>query len=140
MLLNKIAIKKAVSYTSAAASNVNGDVIDTANAESALFVVRFGTAAANNTVKVQQGALADGSDMADLEGSQVSVGASDEIVAVEIVKPRERYLRVVVLRGTSSTIEAGFALVGGLRLMPADNAEAGTIASEKLISPPEGTA
>lgn len=140
MLLNKIQIKKAVAYTSAAASNVNGDVIDTANSESALFLVRFGTAAADNTIKVQQGALSDGSDMADLEGSSVAVGSSDEIVAVEIVKPRERYLRVVVLRGTSSTIEAGFVLLGGQRVQPADNADAGTIASEKLISPPEGTA
>lgn len=140
MLLNEIQIKKAVAYTSAAASNVNGDVIDTASSESALFVVRFGTAASNNTIKVQQGTLADGSDMADLEGSSVSVGSSDEIVCVEIVKPRERYLRVVVLRGTSSTIEAGFALLGGERVQPAINNVSGTIASEKLISPPEGTA
>jgi hypothetical protein len=140
MILNEIQVKKAVSYTSAAASNVNGDVIDSASAESVAFVVRFGTAAADNTIKVQQGTLANGSDMADLEGSSVAVGASDEIVACEIVKPRERYLRVVVLRGTSSTIETGFALIGGLRVQPADNADAGTIASEKLISPPEGTA
>jgi hypothetical protein len=140
MLLNKVQIKKAVAYTAAGTTSINGDVIDSANAESVLFIVRLGTAAAGNSIKVQQGALADGSDMADLEGSLVAVGSSDEIVCAEIVKPRERYLRAVVVRGTSSTIEAGFALLGGLRVEPADNADAGTIASEKLISPPEGTA
>ncbi len=76
----------------------------------------------------------------DLLGTLVAPGASDEIQWVEIRNPRERYVRLVALRGTSTTIDWAIALPYGPRKLPVDNNIAGTIAGEVHSAPAEGTA
>jgi hypothetical protein len=138
-LSNMIAIRLGAATTGAGTTEVDGATIDMQGFEGVLFLAKFGTGAANNTLQAQQGKLADASDMADLAGSSVTVGSSDELVWLDVYRPTERYVRCQVEPGTSSTVDAVFALLYGPRTLPVDNATAGTIAGELLISPAEGS-
>ena len=103
----------------------------------------FGTAAANNTLKVQQSNDSGGSpdDFTDLAGSAVGVGASDEDVYADVKNPQKRYVRAVLSRGTSTTSGDIWAVVYGLRSSAAAiNTISGTQAGEQSNSPAEGTA
>ena len=134
-------IIKVQDHTTAATSAVTSDIVDTAGYERCTFITSFGTAASGNTLKIQQDTDSAGGTMADLEGTSVSSGSSDEDIVITIVKPRERYLRAVAARGTSSTLESIWAILSGpVREMPVDNTTTGTITGELHVSPAEGTA
>lgn len=134
-------IIKVKDHSTAATSAVTSDIVDTAGYERVTFLTSFGTAAADNTVKIQQDTDSAGGTMADLEGTSVVSGTSDEDVVVTIVKPRERYVRLVAARGTSSTLESVWAILSGpVRELPVDNTTSGTITGELHVSPAEGTA
>jgi hypothetical protein len=138
-LSNYVLIKSALATTTAGTSEIDGATIDMQGYEGVLFVAKFGTAAANNTLQAQQGADSGLSDAADLAGTSVTVGASDELVWLDLYRPEKRYVRVQAERGTSTTLDWGIALLYGPRTVPADNAVAGTIAGELTASPDEGT-
>lgn len=128
----------------AATTAVTSSAIDmTANGgwDGCLIVARYGTAAANNVIKLQQ-CDTTGGTYADLEGSEVNAGASDEIQWIDVIRPRESFLKCVASRGTSSTLDLVVAIQYKGRTMPqtALNQLAGTIAGHQLYSPPEGTA
>jgi hypothetical protein len=106
--------------------------------EGVIFLTSFGTAAADNTAEVAQST--DDSSFADLLASQVTSGTSDEDVWIDVFRPQERYLRLQVARGTSSTLESIWAIQYGAREIPVDNTTSGTIAGEAHNSPIEGTA
>jgi len=140
-LSSEALITSALATTTGGTSTVTSSAIDMAGYEGALCIVKFGTAAAGNTLKAQASsddAVAD--DYTDLEGTSVGVGASDEIVWLDIKAPRKRYLKFLALRGTSTTLDAGFVLRYGARQLPVDNTTAGTIHGEAHLSPAEGTA
>lgn len=134
-------VRQGAATTIAGTSAVNGAIFDMSRYEGIVFIAKFGTAATDNTIKAQQGADSGLSDAADLAGSSVAVGASDEIVCLEIHKPIERYVRMVAVRGTSTTLDWAVAIPYDHRgKSPVSNSVAGTIASEIHVSPAEGTA
>lgn len=140
-LSDRVETRAAVATTIAGTSTITGSIVDMQGYEGVKFAVQFGTAAADNTIKVQQGDAANMSDAADLEGSEVTLGgASDELVQSDLLHPIKRYVRMLVLRGTSSTIDAGWSDQYGPRKQPVDNNVVGTIATGTLSSPAEGTA
>lgn len=139
-LSNAVKINAGIANTSSGTSSINGATIDMANYEGVLFVIKFGTAAADNTIKAQQDTASGMGTAADLAGTSVGVGSSDEIVWLDLYRPQERYVRMVAARGTATTIEWGMAIQYGPRVQPVDNAVAGTIYGELHISPSEGTA
>lgn len=140
-LSSAIKILNPLATTSAGTSTLTSDAIDTAGYEGILAIAKFGTAAAGNTLKAQQSSDDAASDAyTDLEGTSVGVGSSDEIVWLEIHQPRERYLKVLALRGTSTTLDSLIVLGYGPRDLPVDNTVAGTIHGESHTSPAEGTA
>jgi hypothetical protein len=137
-------VRKALAYASGTADR-NGIVIDTAGAEEVTFIVTFATIAAGavTSVKVQQGAASNMSDAADLEGTGISVAADDDdqVFMIDIVKPLERYLRVVIDKDASNaTAESAVAVLSGRRKKPCDNNITDETTSEIHISPAEGTA
>lgn len=133
-------ITKVKDAASAATTDVTSDIIDMAGFDGVIFLTSFGTAAADNTMHAEQGAAAAMGDAADLEGSEVDVASSDEDLFIDILRPRERYVRVVVTRATSTTVGDIWAIQyrakDGLSV---DNETAGTIAGKKLVYPAEGT-
>lgn len=136
-----IKILNPLATAGAGTSTLTSDAIDTAGYEGIFVLAKFGTAAADNTLKAQQSSDdGDADAYADLAGTQVGVGASDELVWLRIHRPRERYVKILALRGTSTTLDALFVFAYGARSQPVDNTVAGTIHGESHVSPAEGTA
>lgn len=128
-------------HTTAATSAVTSDAVDTQGYGGAFFRTSFGTAASGNTVKVQQSdddGVADA--YSDLTGTSVTSGTSDEDVWVDVKRPAKRYLKLVVARGTSSTLESIWVDLYNPTNVPVDNTTSGTITGEAFVQPAEGTA
>jgi hypothetical protein len=122
----------------AATTAVVSTAIDMANFEGVMFFGNVATGAANNIVKAQQGLLADGSDAADLTGTANAITANNNQFLVDIYRPRERYVRVSLARGTSTASGEIYALQYGPRVQP--TTQASTVKLESFVSPAEGTA
>lgn len=120
-------------------------VIDMQNFGSVTFIAAFGviTATAATSIKVQQGAIANMSDAADLLGTSVSVAADDDnqIVAVEVVEPLERYVRLQIIRSTANAVIDGvIAIQCNPKLAPTTHDSTTVVGTELHASPAEGTA
>lgn len=139
-LSNMTRFLEGIVTTVAGTSTINGTEVDMANFEGVLFVIKFGTAAADNTIKAQQDDVTGMAGAADLEGTLVAVGASDEQVWLDIYRPLKQFVRMVALRGTSTTIDWGIAIRYGGKKGPQVNNVAGSIVGELHVSPAEGTA
>ncbi len=113
--------------------------------EGVQFVALFGalTAGQVTSLKVQQGNLADGSDMADLAGNAHAALAdtdANKCLVTDVFRPQKRYVRAVVTRGTANAaIDGVIALQYGSRVKPTTN-DSTVKATKLLISPDEGVA
>ena len=127
--------------TIAGTSTIDSTPVDMAGFSGVLFIVRLGTAAANNTIRVQQDTAVAMGAAADLAGSLVASGANN-IVAVEVVQPGgptgEQFVRCRVTRGTSTTIDSITAIRFGARSRPVTMPA--TVSFETWIGTIEGTA
>ncbi|HYV18614.1 MAG TPA: hypothetical protein VFC25_06265 [Verrucomicrobiae bacterium] len=100
-------LQSAVTPTAGAAgaTNINGSIIDMAGFDACLIAVHFGAivAGALTSIKAQQGDDSGLSDAADVAGSSVTVADTDDDKVFYIdVRPRKRYLRLVVSRATQN--------------------------------------
>lgn len=141
LLSENCKLVKLADHSTAATSTVTSAALDTQGYGGAWIFSSFGTAAADNTVKVQQ-SDDDGSTDAysDLLGTSVASGTSDEDVWVDVKRPAKRYLKLVAARGTSSTLESIWAILYNPTNVPVDNTTSGTIIGEAFVQPAEGTA
>jgi len=130
-------ITKVADAAAADTTAVTGASVDMDGWDGVLFLTSLGTAAANNAMHAEQSA--DDSAFADLEGSEVDVGASDEDQFIDIQRPSDRYVRPVVLRGTSSACGDVWAIQYRGSQVPQSNVTSGTINGKQLVSPAEGT-
>lgn len=132
---------KVKDHSAASTAAVTSSIVDVAGYKGVVFFTSFGTADATNTIKVQQNTANETTGMADLAGSSVSSGTTDEDVIIQIHQPEERYLQVVAARGASSTLESIWAcLYGGVAVGASGNTLAGTQIAEAYSTPAEGTA
>jgi len=138
-------ISSAITPTAGVAgvTDINGTVIDMAGFEGVLMVVRFGaiTAGAVTSIKAQQGQQSDGSDAADLLGTGQTIADTDDdkTFYIDLQRPNERYVRLVVDRGTQNAVvaEAHYMQYGAT----AKKVTHGTnVAGEMHSSPLEGAA
>ena len=143
-LLREGKVTRIINATAAGTTDINSTVIDMQGYEGVELVVMFGTisAGAVTSVKAQQGTLSDGSDMVDLEDTSVSIADSDDngVVLLDIYQPKERYVMLVVNRGTAdAVIDGAIAIQYDAKEVPVtqDTTVAG---SEFHLSPDEGTA
>lgn len=130
----------------AGTTDINGTTLDMANYEGVLMVCRFGviTGSAVTSVKAQQGAESDLSDAADLAGTGITVADDDDnqIFIIDLYRPTERYVRLVVDRGTQNAVvaEAHYVQYGPPKKMPVENNVTDAVTYELHVSPAEGTA
>lgn len=111
-------------------------IIDTADCDGVLFTVRLGSPAANNVVRAQQNTLNQSGGMADLLGSGTASGANNVIV-IDVAFPQKRYVRLGIVRGTTTTVDAMSAVKYNVSKMPAVQVT-GTI-GKQLVAAAEGT-
>ena len=140
MLSENVKIVLAKAAQTAGTTEVLSDIIDMAGFEGVVFRTRFGTANADNYIKVKQDDDPAGGTMADLLGTKVTSGASDEGCAIDINRPQKRYLRLSATRTVSSTLGEIWADLYGPVKAPVVSALTGTLAIEAHVSPAEGTA
>lgn len=140
-LSNAVKITKVEDPTADGTAAIDSAGVDMSGYEGVLFVTSFGTAASDNTVNAAQSSDDGSTDAyADLEGTSVASGTSDEDVWVDVFRPRLRYVRLEVARGTTTTMGDIWAIQYGPRTLPVDNTTSGTIVGEAHVSPAEGTA
>ncbi len=118
-------------------STITGTALDMQGYTGALFIVRLGSPATNNNLRVSQCDTTGGS-YADLLGTLVGNHATNNPLIVDVYRPKEQFLKYVVTRGTTSTIDIVTIIQYGARNKPATQ-PSGTDA-EKFINVAEGTA
>jgi cytochrome c oxidase assembly protein Cox11 len=130
----------------AGTSAQTSSAIDTAGFEGVKIYSAFGTitSGAVTTVKVQQSSDDGSADAyADLLGTSVTVADDDnnQVVVHDIYRPRERYLKVVIGRGTQNAVIDGVvAVLYGPKESPTTDDTTTVVARETHVSPAEGTA
>jgi hypothetical protein len=146
-LSKNVLVSTAVTPTAGAAgtTDINGTTLDMSGFEGVLVLVRMGTitATAVTSIKMQQGAESDLSDAADLAGTGVTIAADDDdqIFMIDLYRPTDRYVRVVVDRGTANAVVASAEYIQyGPREKPTDNNVTDASTYELHVSPAEGTA
>ena len=137
LLTENTKITKVADAATAATSDVTSASVDMQGWDGVVFLTSYGTAAADNAIHAEQSS--DDSSFADLEGSEVDVGASDEDQFVDLHTPAERYVRCIGERGTSSALGDIWAIQYRGRDLPQSNVTSGTLNGKQLVRPAEGT-
>jgi len=140
-----VKITRVGNAVAAGTTDINSSVVDMSGYEGVLFMVLFGTITdtAVTSTKAQQGAQADLSDAADLAGTGVTVEdtADNQVAWLDIYRPRERYVRCVVDRGTANAVVDGIiAIQYGPMGKPTSHDSSTVLGGEVHASPDEGTA
>ena len=120
---------------------VNGATVDMSGYDEIMILVPFGTivSGAVTSIKWQEGSTT--SPTTDVLGTNMTVldTEDDTTKCLRIIKPRNRYGRVVVTRGTqNATVGAIFYLLQGGSTQPATDDT--TVTQETHVSPAAGTA
>jgi hypothetical protein len=138
-LSKSVKVTKVLDYASAGTGTSNGTELDMQGFEGVMFVGgAIGTANAGNYYKLQQDTATGMGSAADLEGTKVTPGDNGDGINIDLYRPQERFVRIVRVRGASSTAESVIAIQYGARKPPVDDAS--TIDGELHVSPDEGTA
>ena len=138
-LSKNVKITPVLAYAAAGTGTNNGTEIDMQDFEGVMFVGgAIGTANAGNYYKVQQDTATGMASAADLEGTKVTPGDNGDDICLDIYRPQERFVRIVRVRGASSTAGAVLAIQYGPKKAPTSHAS--TVDSETHVSPDEGTA
>jgi hypothetical protein len=126
-----------VAPTATGTTTITGSAIDMAGYDGALLIVRLGSPATNNNIRWSQCDTSGGS-YADLEGTLVGNHATDNPLMVDLKQPREQFLKYVVTRGTTTTIDAVTVIQYRGASFPVTQPSGTQL--EKYTSPAEGTA
>jgi hypothetical protein len=139
---SKIVIASTTTLGAAGATAITSSAVDTAGFDGCLFIVPFGAivSGAVTSIKVQQCDTTGGS-YADLEGSSQTVADTDDDKAfyVDIFRPREQFLKLVVSRATQNATVGGIiAVLYSARNRPTTHGT--NVSGETFNWPAEGTA
>lgn len=95
-----------------------GEIVDTQGYGAACFVYKLGavTDGAAVTLKIYQGTDATVSDVAEMSGASAAIATassdSDQYLIVDVIKPRERYLRPTIVTATQDVeIDSAFCIL-----------------------------
>ena len=118
-------------------STITGTALDMSGYDGALFIVRLGTPAANNNIRVSQCDTVGGS-YAENIGTLVGNHATDTPLILDVRRPAEQFLKYIVTRGTTTTIDIVTIIQYRSRVRPVTQLAGTQI--ERHSSPIEGTA
>lgn len=137
-LSTSVKITPVLAYASAGTGTQNGTEIDMQGFEGVMFVGGgFGTADSDNYYHLEQDTATGMGSAADLEGTKLVPGDNDDDICIDIYRPQEQFVRIVRIRGSSSTADPVYAIQYGPRKQPTSHAS--TVDSEIHASPDEGT-
>jgi hypothetical protein len=120
-----------------------GEIIDTAGYGGACFIYKLGTVVdgAAVTLKVYQGSNATVTDVAELDGASAAIATastdSEQRLIVDVIKPRERYLRPTIVTATENVeIDDAICILYNPDVIPVTQ-PATVDASALVVSPAE---
>lgn len=128
----------------AGAADVTSDEVDTQGYDAVRFIQGFGaiTSGAATSMKAQQDTVTGMGSAADIEGSLITVADThdNKIAIIDIIRPRERFVRVKTLRATQNSV-IDFLIAELYRASTEPVTQDTTVLSaETSASPAEGTA
>lgn len=144
-LLKNVAIDQLLGYFAAGQVAKNSDIIDMQGYDGVLFIAGFGTIVENGTilVAVEQNIANSAGGMAALAGTTAhtvtaaNAALTQSAIAVDVYRPRERYLRCVVTPAAQDAVLLGVVAIRyKTRKAPVSQA-AGILKSTQLVSPAE---
>ena len=145
-LSNQIKTTRLLNAVAAGTTDQNGTGVDMQGFLGVRFTFLFGTitSGAVTSCKAQQSSDDGSADTyADLEGTAIAVADDDDnqVVVLEVYRPRERYVRPVIDRGTQNAVIDGIiAEQYGAIVQPTTDDATTVVDSEIHVSPAEGTA
>jgi hypothetical protein len=107
--------------TATGTTTIDSTAIDMADYTGVLFIVRLGSPAANNDIRVQQDTVVGMGTAADLAGSK-DISTANNVCVIEYIPAgtaAEQFVRCRVTRGTTTTIDTMIAIRFGKRVKPA---------------------
>jgi hypothetical protein len=141
-----VKVTTALDFLAASASaDRDGATLDMAGFDGVMIVVKFADIAADavTSIKAQQDTDSAMGTAADLEGTAITVAADDDdqVFIIDIPKPAERYVRLVVDKDAAhNTNECALYFQYGARTLPVTQTVANEVTYELHVSPDEGTA
>lgn len=144
-LADAVKITKVADATAAGTTAINSASVDMSGYDGCMFLTTVGAIVAGGvqSIKAQQDIVSGMGAAADLAGTNITVADDDDnqVFWLDVKRPRERYLRLVVSRATqNSTWGEIYAIRYRGRSFPISNNVLDTITGEKHESPAEGTA
>lgn len=139
---HKIFIASTTTAGAAGTSAITSSAVDTAGYDGCLFIVPFGAIVTNavTSIKVQQCDTSGGS-YADLLGTSQTVAddSDDKLFYVDVFRPQEQFLKLVVSRATQNATVGGIvAILYNASSRP--TTQGTNVAGETFNWPAEGTA
>jgi diaminopimelate epimerase len=143
-LLKNVKIDQILGYFAAGQAAKTSDIIDMQGYDGVLFVAGFGTIVEAGTLNVQvyQDTDSAGGTMAAVAGTAAhtvtaaNAALTQSAIAVDVYKPLERYLEVIVTPATQDAVILGVTAIRYKGKMGPD-ANADLLKSTQLISPAE---
>lgn len=138
-----VKIQQVITLTAGAAgaTPINGTPVDMAGYDGVCFVVQFGAIApgAVTSIKAQQDTAVGMGAAADLAGTGQTIADTDDdkVFYVDVLKPKEDFVRLVVSRGTANATVSAVAYLYRARSKPVTHGA--NVAGESFVSPAEGT-
>lgn len=138
-LVESVKIDQVKAYTATGTTAINSSEVDMEGYDGVLFVAVMGSTATDISMKAQQDVVTGMGGAADLAGSSKALDGTAKIILLDIFRPLERFVRAVVTRTTTTTIEQILAIRYKARNPPVSNASTAQLVKQ-LVSPEEGTA
>ena len=142
-LLNDVKITVVSAAAAAAQTAIESDILDMAGYEGVLFLAMLGDVADTCVLGLaaQQNTANSGTGMATLSGSSTftagATSADSKVLALDVYRPRERYVRAYLTRTTANAVIGGIiAIQYGAAKKPTSQ-HASVIDSDTLVEPAE---
>lgn len=144
-LANEVKVTRVMNAVAAGTTDQTSSAVDMQGWDGCMFITSFGaiTTGAVTTVKLQQDTASNLGTAADLAGTAQTVADDDDnqVVIHDIYRPQERYVAVVIDRGTQNAVIDGvIAIQYKGRRQPTTHDATTVIGCETYNSPSEGTA
>lgn len=142
-LLNDVKITRVAIAAVAAQTDVDGDILDMSGFEGVVFIAKLGDVTDTSALELlaQQNTVNSGSGMASIAGSAAfTAGASsadDMLLVLDVYRPRERYVRPKLKRGTANAVVSGIIAIQYGARKKSQSQAASVIASATLVEPAE---
>ena len=127
----------------AGTSDQTSTSLDMQGFDSVIFIASFGVITTNAVTSTKLATSSDNSSFNDLLGTSITVADSDDtsMTVHDLNEPQERYIRLVVDRGTQNAVIDGVvAIQYNAKSEPVTHDATTVISAEFYASPAEGTA